>query len=104
MTDRKPSSCGCWRRRWQSSFRPAPLFLVVRGSAMKMLPSLAALVCASPAFAAPQFSTLYTFPSQKSGDGDYPEAPLTAGPDGTLYGITAFVGKYSGGVIFKLTS
>lgn len=70
---------------------------------MKVLPFLAALAFASPVFAAPQFSTIYTFPPQKSGDGDYPYAPLTAGPDGSLYGITAFVGKYSGGVIFKLT-
>jgi hypothetical protein len=70
---------------------------------MRMLPFLALLVFAAPAFADPQFSTIYTFPEIKSGDGEFPYAPLTAGPDGALYGITAYVGKYSGGVIFKLT-
>lgn len=72
---------------------------------MKMLPFLAALVCASPAFAAPQFSTLYSFGRAKDNPSILPEAGLTAAPDGSFYGTTTSDGKvkHAYGTVFKLS-
>jgi len=70
---------------------------------MRVLPLLAFLVCAGPALAAPQFATIYTFPPTKDKDASFPVAPLTAGPDGVLYGTTTGGGKKDYGTIFELT-
>jgi uncharacterized repeat protein (TIGR03803 family) len=71
---------------------------------MKMLPFLAALaVLAGPAFAAPQFSSLYSFPPNKARDTSYPAAALTPGPNGVFYGTTSGAGwKKDYGTVFAL--
>ncbi|HWA92309.1 MAG TPA: choice-of-anchor tandem repeat GloVer-containing protein [Rhizomicrobium sp.] len=67
---------------------------------MKALPLLVALACTTPAFAAPQYSAIYTFLGDK--DGRLP-ASLTLGPDGALYGTTAAGGAKDDGTIYKLS-
>jgi uncharacterized repeat protein (TIGR03803 family) len=46
------------------------------------------------------FNPLYSF--QGGSDGKSPEAPLTIGPDGSLYGTTVFGGNDNCGIVFNL--
>ena len=46
------------------------------------------------------FTPLYSF--QGGTDGKNPEAPLTIGPDGSLYGTTVFGGNDNCGTVFNL--
>lgn len=47
-----------------------------------------------------KYTLLHTF---QGTDGAQPDANLTLGPDGKLYGTTATGGPYGGGVVFQLT-
>lgn len=47
-----------------------------------------------------KYTLLHTFVGS---DGSQPDANLTFGPDGELYGTTASGGAYGGGVVFQLT-
>jgi len=47
-------------------------------------------------------TVLYNFP-ETTVDGEYPEAALVLGSDGNFYGTTSGGGKYSSGVVFKIT-
>jgi uncharacterized repeat protein (TIGR03803 family) len=55
----------------------------------------------TPATAAPQAATLYSFKGDN--DGAVPYGTLVGGPDGALYGTTSGGGKGGFGTIFKLT-
>jgi len=46
-----------------------------------------------------QYTLLHTF---EGSDGDSPDANLTIGPDGNLYGTTATGGEYTWGVVFQI--
>jgi uncharacterized repeat protein (TIGR03803 family) len=52
------------------------------------------------------FTTLYSFCSQANcGDGEGPNAGLSRGTDGNLYGTTVAGGsKHNGGTVFKVTT
>ncbi len=49
-----------------------------------------------------KLTVLWNFPSGK-GDGSEPQASLVLGADGNFYGTTALGGKYSSGMVFKIT-
>ncbi|MFZ0319285.1 MAG: choice-of-anchor tandem repeat GloVer-containing protein [Candidatus Sulfotelmatobacter sp.] len=49
------------------------------------------------------YSTVYYYPTVGGGDGYFPEAGLTLGQSGILYGTTAGGGAENGGTVFQLT-
>jgi uncharacterized repeat protein (TIGR03803 family) len=48
-----------------------------------------------------QFSIVYRFATMHDAS---PGAPLTIGPDGSLYGTTSYGGRFRGGTVFRLRS
>src|ERR1700722_10263463 len=67
-----------------------------------MLPAALTLTLSAAAQTAPALTTLHSF-SGGGGDGAYPTAGLTAGPNGTFYGTTKRGGAYGLGSIYQLT-
>jgi len=49
------------------------------------------------------YTSLYSFTAPGTGDGFFPQASLTLGPSGTLYGTTADGGAENWGTVFQIT-
>jgi len=69
-------------------------------SVVPVLILVLSLILGSPMLNAASLQVLYTF---IGADGGAPDSGVILGPDGALYGVTAFGGDYDNGTVFRLS-